>query len=568
MASKYSPEKKTLGNLLSLTSPPIVVPDWQRNYSWTTSETETFWNDLLHFDAAYPGDTINAQEYFLGSVVIVDNAVSHLLLDGQQRLATAAILLSVIRDYLKQYSRDAATRIQTRYLSDFDDAANRTTYKMTLNTYDRDFFKREILVDRDGQYTPPEPTIESHRLIRQARAFFEAQFTTNFASHATPESAHRWALRICTVLTNHMSVVAVLSEDEDNAASVFETLNDRGIGLSAPDLLRNLLLRRAPEGERQEIIDLWREILEMEGEPNLKTFLRHYWVSRYGDVKTQSLYREMKSRILADNVSSLDLSRSLQDAATIYESLLMARDDSTEIAGLLADVNALGASSLYPALLSAYQVDPDQIGPLLRALIATYMRHTVIGKKENSRVEDTVFRLARDLRANRDFPAAINTLRTFAPPDNEFASTFATASLPRMEAARYVLREIEHDLRRTDELHVAPPARVHVEHIYPQNPPPERRLSQHVNTINRIGNLTLLDRRLNTAAKNAAFTDKIPYYQQSELLLNAEIREATAWRIEEINARQLALSQRAAAIWSFPQQQAAPAAGAGGPAVP
>jgi uncharacterized protein with ParB-like and HNH nuclease domain len=176
MASKYSPEKKTLGNLLSLTNPPIVVPDWQRNYSWTTSEVETFWNDLVQFEAAYPGDTINAQEYFLGSVVIVDNAVSHLLLDGQQRLATSAVLLSVIRDYLKRSSRDAATRIQTRYLSDFDDAADRTTYKMTLNTYDRDFFKREVLESRDGDYAPPECSIESHRLVRQARAFFETQF--------------------------------------------------------------------------------------------------------------------------------------------------------------------------------------------------------------------------------------------------------------------------------------------------------------------------------------------------------------------------------------------------------
>jgi hypothetical protein len=554
MPSKYSPEKKTLGNLLSLTNPPILVPDWQRNYSWTTSEVETFWNDLLHFEGSYPNETINAEEYFLGSVVIVDNSVSHLLLDGQQRLATSAILLSVIRDYLKRSSRDAATRIQTRYLSDFDDAADRTTYKMTLNTYDRDFFKREILESRDGDYAPPDPAIESHRLIRQARGFFEGQFDANFARKDTPEDAHRWALRVCSVLTNHMSVVAVLSEDEDNASSVFETLNDRGIGLSAPDLLRNLLLRRAPEAERQEIIDLWREILEMEGEPNLKTFLRHYWVSRYGDIKTQSLYREMKNRIVADNVSSLDLSRSLQAAAAVYESLLLARDDNNEIAGLLSDVNALGASSLYPALLSAYQVDSNQVGPLLRALIVTYMRHTVIGKKENSRVEDTVFRLARDLRTNGDFAAAINMLRAFAPGDTEFINTFATASLSRMEAARYALREIEHDRRKTGELQVALPPRVHVEHIYPQNPPPERRLPQHANVINRIGNLTLLDQRLNTAAKNAAFANKIPYYQQSQLLLNAELPGEASWGLEEINRRQIGLSQRAATIWSFPQQ--------------
>ena len=166
MPSKYSPDKKTLGSLLSLTNPPILVPNWQRNYSWTTSEVETFWNDLQLFQAKYAGDTINVEEYFLGSVGIVDNAVSHLLLDGQQRLATAAILLSVIRDYLKRSSRDASTRIQICYLSDFDDVADRTIYKITLNTYDRDFFRREILEGRDANYAPFESTIESHKLIR------------------------------------------------------------------------------------------------------------------------------------------------------------------------------------------------------------------------------------------------------------------------------------------------------------------------------------------------------------------------------------------------------------------
>lgn len=552
MASRYTPEKKTVGNLLSLTNPPIVVPDWQRNYSWTTSEVETFWNDLIHFGSVYPGDTIKTQEYFLGSVVIVDNTVSHLLLDGQQRLATSAILLSVMRDHLKRSSRDAATRIQTRYLSDFDDARDETTYKITLNTYDRDFFKREVLERRDGDYVPPEPSIESHKLIRQARAFFEAQFEAEFERQATPEDAHRWTLRIFTILTNHMSVVAVLSEDEDNAASVFETLNDRGIGLSTPDLLRNLILRRALEGERQEIIDLWREILEIEGDANLKTFLRHYWVSHYGDVKTQSLYREMKARITADGISSLTFSRSLRDAAAIYEVLLLARDDDATITGWLSDVNALGATVLYPALMSAYQAGTaEQMKPLVRALIAAYVRHSVVGRKENSRLEDCVYRVARELRANGDFAAAIERLRSFAPSDAEFANTFRGVSVSRAETARYILRELEHDRRTTEELAVAPPTRVHVEHVYPQNPPSGRRMAQHTSVVNRIGNLTLLDRRLNIGARNATFEEKKQYYERSELLLTQELAHRDTWSLEALNERQNALSQRVATIWSF-----------------
>ncbi len=281
-----------------MTNPPIVVPEWQRNYSWTTSEVDTFWKDLLLFDKAYPIHNVLDQEYFLGSIVIVDNSTSHLLLDGQQRLATSAILISVIRDYLERYNRDASTRISARFLTDFDDSLNRNTYKITLNRYDRDFFKRETLERRDSGYTEMPPTMESHRLIRSAREFFKARFEAIYSDLANPEQAHQWALRILSVLTNHFSVVAVISEDEDNAATVFETLNDRGIGLSTPDLVRNLILRRTPGEHVDEVIELWRVILEIEGDSDLKTFMRHYWLSHEGDVKTQSLYNS-SSRLMS-----------------------------------------------------------------------------------------------------------------------------------------------------------------------------------------------------------------------------------------------------------------------------
>src|SRR5215208_4811437 len=263
MASRYTPEKKAIGQLLSMTTPPIVVPEWQRNYSWTTSEVETFWQDLLAFHELYPDENINDQEYFLGSIVMVDNNVSHLLLDGQQRLATAAILVSVIRDSLAHYNRDAATRTSTRYLTDFDDALNRNTYKVTLNRYDRDFFRREIMELRDSGYEEPPASLNSHKLIRQARKFLNDKIEQKYKEIGNPERSHQWALRILRVLTGHMSVVAVVSQDEDNASTVFETLNDRGIGLSTPDLVRNLVLRRAREDAREEIIDLWGIVLEI-----------------------------------------------------------------------------------------------------------------------------------------------------------------------------------------------------------------------------------------------------------------------------------------------------------------
>ena len=110
MSTTYTPSRQTIGNILSMTNPAIIVPDWQRSYSWKISEIELFWEDLLRFDKLYPDDNIANNEYFLGSVVLVDNKRNHLVLDGQQRLATSAILLSVIRDYLNKYSNNAARK--------------------------------------------------------------------------------------------------------------------------------------------------------------------------------------------------------------------------------------------------------------------------------------------------------------------------------------------------------------------------------------------------------------------------------------------------------------------------
>ena len=544
-----------------MTNPPIVVPEWQRNFSWTTSEAETFWQDISNFDGTYPGDNILDQEYFLGSIVIVDNNVSHLLLDGQQRLATSAILISVIRDYLARYNQDAATRVSTRYLTDFDDAQNRNTFKLTLNRYDRDFFRREILENRDAAYLEPAPTLESHRLIRRVRNFFNETFERKYNELGNPAGFHQWTLRMLQVLIGHVSTVAVISEDEDNAAAVFETLNDRGIGLSTPDLLRNLLLRRARDDSREEVIDLWREILEIEGDTTLKTFLRHFWLSRQGDVKAQALYKEIKTKIVAENIDSLEFSRQLRDSSVIYRDFVAGQDDNDEeLSSLLTDIKELGASVLYPAVLSAYETgEIEDVKDLVSALINAFVRHNTIGGLENSKLESVVYTLAKSLRENLNFEAAVDALRQISPNDDRFIADFAVASITRRASARYLLKNLEHAMRATRELDVAPPNRVQVEHVYPQTPAAGERWPNHAATINRLGNLTLLARKLNAAIRNGNFAAKLPSYQISELLLTQALLPYGEWNEANINARQEAMSQLARNIWSFPNIQEAEA---------
>lgn len=557
---RYEAGRQTIGSLLSTTSPRIEVPEWQRSYSWTTEEIEAFWQDLAAFDARYPDDNITGEEYFLGSIVLVTGGATNLLLDGQQRLATATILLSVLRDARRDYKSDAAARLQNKYISDFDDATGTTTHVLTLNLYDRDFFRGEV---QDEQQNPPlrvSPTLKSHGLIRKAREFFTERIAEENAKFGDGRAAFDRNLRIGRVLCDHMSVVAVSSTDEDNAAAVFETLNDRGIGLSTPDLLRNLLLRRAPsDPTRDRIVAAWQTVLGMDDEASVEGFLRHYWVSHRGDVKARKLYREIKDTIIAEDIDSLTMSLDLAETSLVYRDIVRARDDDAELRRLLEGIRALGAKALYPALLSGYAVAQGDDGKrrlrlLASALTALFVRFNVIGGRETTVMETTVYEVAAQLRKTKDFHAAVAALAAIAPDAAEFTARFQRASVSRMATATYLLREIEHATRRTQEVAVEGTDRVHVEHIYPQTPLGPK-WPNHAQIINRLGNLTLLGKRLNTSIKNADFArKKKDGYAGSDILMTQQLLTLDTWNTDAINKRQRELSEWVFDIWKFPDE--------------
>lgn len=552
MPAPYHPNKRSIGQLLSVTSPSIIVPDWQRNYAWTTSHVETFWNDLVYFEARMP--PVPAGEYFLGSVVLVEtSAHQHLLLDGQQRLATSAILLAVIRKFIKTFDVNASRSVQQRYLADMDYSTGQTDYKLTLNAYDRDFFRREILEYPEANYEPPTPVHASHRLIRNAKNFLTEEFQNKYEG-LEPKAAFDWSMRIQNILMNHVTVIAVSSTDEDNAAEVFETLNDRGIGLSTPDLVRTLVLRRAPGNIREDIVELWGDVIEFETDTAIKTFLRHYWISQHGDVKTQRLYREIKTHIIDNDVNSLAFSRELKDASEVYRNIMAARHDDREIETLLHDIVELGAGAkiLYPVLLSIFKyVDTPEQTRIIRALVHLFVRHSVIAELENSRLENVIYRVATMLGANGDVADAIAYMAIAAPIDETVVAAFQRLTITHSSTRRYLLRRLEDVTRTTEELQVSSPARVHVEHIYPQNPREGERLDNHNQLINRIGNLTLLSSRLNMAIRNGNFGEKKLAYAQSEILITKALEEYDEWNAETIATRQTALADLTPTAWEI-----------------
>jgi uncharacterized protein with ParB-like and HNH nuclease domain len=135
MADAYRSEKKNIGDLLA---GRIKLSMNQRQFSWDSSQIETFWQDIQWFSTENAGEAYRAREYFLGSIVVIEppGALEKEILDGQQRLATITILLSVVRDILRELGfNDAATTLQDRYISSHDELRDADYNHLQLSRY-------------------------------------------------------------------------------------------------------------------------------------------------------------------------------------------------------------------------------------------------------------------------------------------------------------------------------------------------------------------------------------------------------------------------------------------------
>lgn len=547
----FTTDKRTLGVVLSNTTPPLRVPDYQRDFSWEGQQITEFWTDLDQFDKQYPGANINGKEYFLGATVFVNNQTFNLILDGQQRLATSTILLAALRDKIRGFNENAANQIQSNFISFEDHLTGERLPKLQLNEFDRAFFRNTI---QSFPRVETAPTKRSHRLILKTYAYFVECIQKGWESNGGGENGFKWAARLTKTLTDHISLVTVISTDEDNAASIFETLNDRGIGLSVADLLRSWLLHHSPPGQREEIIECWSEVFDHAGTGEAaEVLIRLSWVSRHGDVKERSLYKVISRKLTEAHTASVDYSRDLRADANFYKRIREGDTADFRERDIWLGLAALRAQSGYALLIAASRTLGDEARKRIStALYSLIVRHNVICDRDRAKFETTAFSAAKALADGGGEAAALALLRALSPTDEDVRQNFATLSFGRSQnsVAQVILRSMEYKLRNTEELMIATPDRVHLEHIYPQKPVAADRFANHDEYVGRVGNLTLLDRRLNQEAQNSNFpTKKEQYYTQSEIYLTRELLESNAWTPAEIDARQEHLADLAIQIW-------------------
>ncbi|MDO9119814.1 MAG: DUF262 domain-containing protein [Nitrospira sp.] len=435
------PRKSSIGQMLGeYERRHIILPEFQRPYSWEKAQVATFWGDLHSFSERYQKHPIDAS-YFLGPVVVIEDKETIKVLDGQQRLATATILLAALRNVAREchaaspfndldyFARD----IQREVIEKKDSVP--LGYSLTLSELDEPFFFQRIKSD------PPlasKSSIRSHQLIQHAYDYLYEQLKGTVQGKKPQEQVRELKL-MKEALTKGVLLVVIAVEDEEDAFDIFESLNDRGLRLSVPDLLLNLLLKRCNDsGSKQMVRQTWNALIQQMGLRDVSRFLRHFWLSKYGDLKAKGLYAEIKSHLNSHKLTSIEFAQTCSESCEDYLKLLnidksLPKEAIKNVDGL---VRYLGVQNGLPLLLAAYQcLNHSDFIKLVKAMTSLYVRHTLIGNQNPLELETVFYDAARELRAQKDSKVSSN--KAFSAAKAKLSKINPTDALVKVGCCRF-----------------------------------------------------------------------------------------------------------------------------------
>lgn len=554
--TKISFELVGLGSLLK--ERMLGVPIYQRSYSWESSQIEDYWSDLR---SAFANSD---PEYFLGTIVLTTEGTANRvsIIDGQQRIATTAILLAAIREEYKHRSDDRHEIIQTKYLADRDLGSGEFEPHLTLNSEDDSFFRS--LIVGGGSHDEIVPSKSSHRLLGDA-------YTTllNHVRTTADDAGTAWAAKLnswVTFVSEQVRVIAVDVPSEADAFLIFETLNDRGADLTIADLLKNYLFGKS--GNRLDVVrDAWMQALgalDLVSEVSIFTaFLRHYWSSKYGATRERELYKSIKKEVTGET-AAVELADQLRKASNFYAAIQSSDHEFWSGKGSSTKANVetllkLDLEQHRPLLLAGMQhFTTPELKNLLRALVAWSVRGLLVGGIGGGSTERAYCDAAVKIRGGdiKTVAELRSELSAIIPSDEEFRVAFATARIPKAGIARYLLIALQKGADNKAEPELVPNEdedQVNLEHILPKS---SKRTDWSAFSeedakayTHRLGNMALLSKGPNGRIGNKAWTIKKPILAESMLSLTNQTSAAQDWNIEEIEERQTRLGELAVSVW-------------------
>lgn len=229
MTEGLKAQHSTLSELLCA-GVEMAMPPYQRSYSWDVEEAEALLSDLLEI-------ADSSDLHFIGAIVLVqESSGRYLIVDGQQRLTTLTILLSVLRDFAQDEAH--AGELQKLIVDAPDtDSKQAPRWRISLNHLDGPYFRSAVQVSGSTRSDLIEPN-DGDSQSRMAR---NLDMYRRVIRELPPESRRKLA----NAALNRLLLVKVVVEDWDGGYNVFRVLNTRGKAPNSHDIIKTDLLENA-----------------------------------------------------------------------------------------------------------------------------------------------------------------------------------------------------------------------------------------------------------------------------------------------------------------------------------
>ena len=546
------------------------IPRFQRDYSWTTDEWEDLWLDIQ--------GTVKAggePAHYMGYLVLQsDDDKQFDVIDGQQRLTTISlVVLSVLKNLQRliddgiEAENNTRRRDQIRqsYVGYLDPVTLVARSKLTLNRNNDHYFQTYLV---PLGTLPQRGFRASEHSLRKAFEWFDTR-VRQLAATETGDKGVALA-QFIENMSDRLFFTVITVTDELNAYKVFETLNARGVRLSATDLLKNYLFSVLDRGGQHEhelksLEDRWEALVGRLGSESFPDFLRVHWNSRHAPVRQTELFKTIRSEV-GGAESVFGLLRDMESDLDTYLALTQPETATGWAAGWKDCAGLLKMFSVrqpFPMLLSGRRVLDDQaFGALLRACVVISYRYNVIGNFSTSDQEREYAAATGGILAGRYTAAngVLGALSPIYPSDDTFSASFADKSITTTQSrnkriVRYTLTEIERQLSGAE--YEFDSDTFNIEHVLPRNPGdgwdsfPEH---DHENAVYRLGNMTLLETGMNRDLGAADFAAKREAYQTSRFKITTKLAVENAdWDPGRLQARQQWMANQATAIWRIAQ---------------
>ncbi len=244
----------TLGNLFNSF---YAVPSFQREYVWEEIQVEQLLKDIYD-EYASDGRSTETSEYFIGSIVVCGRPDGVFdLIDGQQRMTTTYLALCAIRDYLQRLDRPTSIGALEPQIAATDvDERGEDVYRYRVTLQYEDSCDVLVTIARGGSDLGAiKRSTRSVENILNAYDVIGAFFREHFGDDAQAIK------RYYAYFTRNVKLIRVKTVSLAHALKVFETINDRGVGLDSMDLLKNLMFMEARPSDYEQLKDVWKQLL-------------------------------------------------------------------------------------------------------------------------------------------------------------------------------------------------------------------------------------------------------------------------------------------------------------------